>query len=420
MTAPLAASPANSAITPGRVLSVVAVLLILFMILAPQPRTDDSAIFSTYGAGPNGSRALYDALTRLGFRTHRTDGPITAGPDSGSVYVLLHATQPLTASDRAKLVDAVSHGAVLVFTADDEALADSLDFKRTMTAGYYTLDNTTVAGGNPSEPETNDGTRFMFPTPIPVNQVVGTTSRTGGEPFLWIDPRARSPRVIRNTADSTGLATVVLGHAVGHGYAIAIAATDMMVNQAMRDPRPIIAVVRAIRFGCSRVGSGPDCSSIVFDEYHHGYGQHANIVAAIDHALVDTAPGRMMIELIAAALVLLLAYSVRPLAPVARPVVSRRSPLEHVGALAHAYAQIDSRRLGVRRLTRGLRRRHSLGIPVSVPDQVYLSALRSRLPSVESSVDRVAAALSADSHNSPDRFATTGEAFANIERAFPK
>jgi hypothetical protein len=145
------------------------------------------------------------------------------------------------------------------------------------------------------------------------------------------------------------------------------------------------------------------------------------MVAAVQEALTGTPAGRVTLGLVAAALVLLLASGVRPLAPVSVPPVSRRSPLEHVGALAHAYAQVDARSLGASRLVRGLRRRHSLGLPRTLPDDTYLSALRARIPTAAADVDRIAAALaphSSDSSDPSDRFSATGAAVANIERAF--
>jgi hypothetical protein len=162
----------------------------------------------------------------------------------------------------------------------------------------------------------------------------------------------------------------------------------------------------------------PRSNRIIFDEYHHGFGSHADMVAAIERALIETPLGRMTIELVAAALVLLLAFAIRPLAPVPASPVSRRSPLEHVGALAYAYSQVNAKALGTNRLVRGLRRRHPIGLPRSLPDSDYLSALRNRIPAVSSDVDTIVAASAITSSASSDGIAATGAAVANIERAF--
>src|SRR5690606_18488175 len=69
----------------------------------------------------------------------------------------------------------------------------------------------------------------------------------------------------------------------------------------------------------------------------------------------------------------------RPIAPAAAVMVERRSPLEHVQALARAYAQAGSTRLVARRLARGLRRRNAPAAP-GVDDAAFLHALADRHP----------------------------------------
>ena len=77
---------------------------------------------------------------------------------------------------------------------------------------------------------------------------------------------------------------------------------------------------------------------IVFDEYHHGFGTHANTRAVTVRALTRTGAGRTVLQLALAGLLLLLALGVRPVKPQPRHSIERRSALEHVGALARAYA----------------------------------------------------------------------------------
>ncbi len=400
-------------VTPARILSFVAVLLVLFVLLAPQPRSDQSAAFSSYATGAGGSRALYDVLQRLHFDVSRNDQPLTTAPARASVYILLKPAQPLTTSELNRVIGAVARGAILVFTAEDESLADSLGFGLIAPTDFYTLQNATVAGGNPAEPEPADPGRVLG-TVIPINATVGSTTGYRNDPFLWVASRGSAGT---ESTDSTHLPALVRGHRYGRGYVIAIAPSQIVMNQALRFSVTTIAIVRAIRFACATIGSGSPCSTVVFDEYHHGFGKHADMIGTIQRSLAQTAPGRMAIELLAAALVLLLAFAVRPLAPVAARSASRRSPLEHVGALAHAYTRVNAHALGSRRLMRGLRRRHPLGVPMSLPDETYLSALRSRIPSVAEDIDSINTALSADSSATSDNFAASGDAFAKIERA---
>jgi hypothetical protein len=413
---PAGVAPRTSVVTPVRVLSVVAVLIALFIIFAPQPRADAGSMYSSYAAGAGGARALYDVLGRLGFATSRNEKTLTAAPpDTTAAYVLVKPAQPLTAVEQAQLLASVRGGAILIFTADNDDLTDSLGFEPAPPAdGFHTLHRTTVAGGNPPAPTATDA-RAVFQAAFPIAVTVASKSKSGNQAFLWLDPPpfGRSAQL-----DSAQQPTLVLGHRVGRGYAIAIAPAPIVMNQVMRDPRTAIAIVRALQFANTATAAQPRSNMVVFDEYHHGFGTHADMVAAVRDALTGTPVGRVTLGLVGAALVLLLASGVRPLAPVSVPPVSRRSPLEHVGALAHAYAQVDARSLGASRLVRGLRRRHSLGLPRTLPDDTYLSALRTRIPTAAADVDRIAAALAPHSSDPSDRFSATGAAVANIERAF--
>lgn len=400
---------------PVQILSVVAVLLILFIIFAPQEPSDVGTMYSSYAAGAGGTRALYEVLGKVGFTVERNEKPLNSEPDTTSTYVLINPAQPLTVLEQAALLNAVRHGAILVFTIDDDALADSLGFEAVSpTGGFYTMSRMVVAGENPPE-QTNQDPRAVFQTAFPITAVVASRQRNDNQTFLWLRPEKNSKGARLDSAQQSAL---VIGHRVGSGYAIGIAPASIVMNQSVREPRVAIAIVRGIQFASVTLGAQSRSDKVVFDEYHHGFGTHADMVAAVEHALIGTTLGRMTVELIVAALVLLLAYAVRPLAPVAVSPVSRRSPLEHVGALAYAYSQVNAHALGSNRLVRGLRRRHSLGIPRSLPDSEYLSMLRARIPAVSADVDRVLASLATKSSDSSDSFAATGTAIANIERVF--
>ena len=413
-------------ITAVRVLSSVAILLILFVIFAPQDRPDAGPSYSSFATGPGGARALYEVLGRVGFAVARNEKPLTSAPDSTATYVLLSPAQPLTQLERDHLLRAIRSGATFVFTpGDGDPLVDSLGFEPAPPPpGFNILSQTTVAGGNPRPPEKPDPVA-IFQRAYPISVAVAAKAGFHSQPFLWLDAPVPdsahdSAAVAAASVDSTRHPALVLGHRFGRGYVIAIAPAEIVTNQLMHEPHAAIAIVRAIQFATAGLTSAPRSNRVVFDEYHHGFGTHANMVAAVEHGLTATPPGRVTLELIAAALVLLLAYGVRPLPPVPVPHLSRRSPLEHVGALAHAYLQVDARKLGTSRLVHGLRRRHSLGLPASLPDTVYLAAMTIRVPGVTSDVDRILTALAADSHGSSHHFASTNAAIANIERTFKR
>lgn len=414
-TANATPSGSDASNTPIRILVVIAVLLAAFVIFAPQPNDDAGTAFSSYSAGPNGAHAMYDVIGRLGFAVSRNTKSLASPPDSASTFVFIQPAQALSTIEQANLLAAVRRGAILLFTPGGGVLSDSLGFQIVVPSdGFYTLSRTTVTGGNPPEPDIQDP-RVAFQTVTPISMALKPTSKSDNQSFLWLNSRADSGSAPNDSALQPAL---VLGRHFGRGYAIGVAPSTILSNRFVRDPRTAIAVVRALQYANTATALQPRSNRVVFDEYHHGFGTHANVAAAVQNALTDTPLGRATIEIIAAALVLILAFAVRPIAPVSAPLLSRRSPLEHVEALAHAYLQVDARVLGTNRLIHGLRRRHPLGLPRSTPDSVYLSTLRDRLPAASADVDRMLASLAADSSDSSDHFAVTGAAVANIERAF--
>jgi hypothetical protein len=158
----------------------------------------------------------------------------------------------------------------------------------------------------------------------------------------------------------------------------------------------------------------PGARRLVFDEYHQGYGTHVEIVTVVREVLTRTPPGRVLLQIAAAALVLLLAVAPRPVRPVPRTRIERRSPLEHVGALSRAYEQIGATRLAARRLVRGLRRRHPYGAARARTDEEFLEALRTRHAALAPDVQLLAAAIARPLP--PAEFVAAGRAIENIER----
>jgi hypothetical protein len=153
---------------------------------------------------------------------------------------------------------------------------------------------------------------------------------------------------------------------------------------------------------------------VVFAEYHQGFGRHASVTRAVRRALSGTPSGRALLHLLAAGAILLLAISVRPIAPPDRARIERRSPIEHVGALARAYAQVGATRTASRRLIRGLRRRHPIGTYRSATDEEYLSSVAARYPALARDIELLVVATSEP--QTPERFRDVGIAVATIER----
>jgi len=101
--------------------------------------------------------------------------------------------------------------------------------------------------------------------------------------------------------------------------------------------------------------------TVVFDEYVHGFGPSGSLARAVLAWTLASPWGWMGWQLAAAGLIALLAGAVRFGPP--RSVIDRRrrSPLEHVRALATALAAARGAHVAVELIVRGLRRRLSAG-----------------------------------------------------------
>lgn len=374
---------------------------------------------------------MYDVLQRLGYPVRRritsmsasmyasTSANMSVPLDSTATYMVLRPSIPLSAVELNSLLAAVRHGATVVVAGDRGALDDSLGFEiQPVTDGFHTISNTVVAGGSPDRkrspvaPGTSVlGVTAFMAVPISATIALSPDAHVRDTAFMWL---VDSPTYGRDERRPAPARALVLGRTFGRGHAIAVATGDLISNQLLRDGRPAIAIVRAL--GWAR-GQRALASNIVFDEYHHGFGIHADPLAAVQRALVFTPLGRMALQAAVAAIVLIMAVGARPLSPTTSSEFPRRSPIEHVGALAHAYLQVDARRIGTDRLIQGLRRRHPLGVARSLSHDAYLAALRTQLPATVSDVNVVSAAMA---HGSTQQniFATVGVAIANIERSF--
>lgn len=380
--------------TPATVLIGAAFILAFFALLMPPPTEPGGPTLDSRSMALGGARGLYTTLSRLGFPVRRSSTRLTAPLSPHATYVVLAPAIPLTAEETAAILTAVRGGATLLFTSDGGALSDSLQFINDY-ATLHTIGDTRVFGG----PVPRRASPYA---PIPLSESVAikdSAAAARSAAFMWYT---------LNDVAARNVDALVLGRTFGRGHAIAVAPAVILTNQLLRTGPPAVAIVRALEWA----GDGAQ-RPVVFDEYHHGAGIHADPLRAVAYALTSTALGRTALMALTAALVLLASVAWRPITPVHVAAVQRRSPLEHVQALARAYLQTGADRLGAERLVRGLRRRHPLGLPRSVSDRVYLETVRSRLPDAASD-----ASLALDALDRADaaRIVPVRDALARIEQ----
>jgi hypothetical protein len=132
--------------------------------------------------------------------------------------------------------------------------------------------------------------------------------------------------------------------------------------------------------------------------------------------LVSVASGRLLFQMLAAGLVLLLAVAPRLIPPYDPERVERRSPLEHVDALGRAYAQVGATRSAAARLVRGVRRRLAGGAirpGVDASDDAFLDRALRDAPRLAAEVALIKKAL--HSPVSRREFASVGAALEQLE-----
>jgi hypothetical protein len=137
---------------------------------------------------------------------------------------------------------------------------------------------------------------------------------------------------------------------------VAFSATEPLANLSLRESGAAPVFARAV----AALANG---RRVWFDEYHHGYEGNEGTGSATGRFLREHPLGHAFVQLGLAGLALLLLHGRRLGAAVPPPAPRRRSPLEHVEALAGAYRQAGARRTARRLLLAGLARRLGRRVP---------------------------------------------------------
>ncbi|MDB4908240.1 MAG: hypothetical protein JWO05_3024 [Gemmatimonadetes bacterium] len=400
---------------PGIVLSVLAALVLAVALVTPEdaggPRTSDSRL-STNLAGPNGARLLYELSLALGWKSERRTEPDVPA-DSNVIHAVLAPPLRLTAGEAHELLERVRAGAALLFVVEGrDALADSLHVK------WGDGDNYQPAAGIDAGGRADCGGR----------------DRSGAAPMwsdwqphlyrlAWKGPAPAALTVFAEVSGATdnigegepgNRAPAAAGFEYGRGRVVVVSDPDLLRTDVLRvcGWRTDVVAVRMLEFLSAR-GSATPRSRLVFDEYHQGFGSQASTTRAIRTYLFTTASGRALTTLLLAALAWLLVLAPRPLPPTDRTVIERRSPLEHVAALATAYDQVGATRTAVLRLLRGVRRRTQRGTSNNLSDTDFLDWAQERKPALAPDIVIIRQALAQPVPRA--KLASVGEALDRLE-----
>lgn len=384
MTMPVASSPRPPwYLRPGRVLPLLGIVVCGGALLTPEPtsgRAGDSRL-TTFSSGPQGAAGVYAIAQRLGWKVERNVGATAGAVDGSTVAAVLAPVEPLSAAEAHLVLETVRRGGALLLVLPSGSLDDSLHV-RPGRAGVF--------GGRLRDPscptDVPSGLSLWPASDALLNSLRAPMRPPARDTFATIEVGAPSVRRVPSA----------LGIAYGHGRIAIAADPDLLRNDVVRDCRlgADTAFVRMLEFLSG--GASEPRRRVVFDEYHQGEGVHPGTMRAIALYFETTRSGHLFGQLILAGGVLLLAVGPRALVPQDVERVERRSPLEHVEALARAYAQVGATRTAAGGLLRGVRRRTHrarLSVGADQSDRVFLDSVARAMPSLATDVAIIRRAL---------------------------
>jgi hypothetical protein len=404
---------------PAIILPITAALIVLSALVTPQPdagRGGDSRL-TTYSTSPMGGRMFYDLAQRLGWSVEQrrtADWPA----DSNAIIAELDPVVPLRSTDVHELLQRVrGGGALLVMLGPgSHLLADSLHL-RSAPSVFRSKDpnGDRDAEGCAADAKGVFNRRILY-TLWPGDQVTLTQISWRGPKPDSVVPLVETVR--RQIFERSGRSAAI-GFVYGRGRIVASMDPDVLRNDAIRVCKYGLDVgaVRMLDFLSERGGSPPGKNRLIsFDEYHQGFGEQRGTMSAIGGYLVRVASGRVLFQLLAAGLLLLLAAAPRLIPPHDPERIERRSPLEHVDALGRAYAQVGATRSATSRLLRGVRRRlagGSIRPGVDASDDAFLERAQRDAPKLADEITLIKKAL--HSPVSRREFASVGAAIEQLE-----
>ncbi len=343
-----------------------ALLLVLAVVagligLSRERQTDTDGRRSTFLAGPAGARGLAEALTRLGVRVEPWRRPV-ATLDSGpaprtliafvgpSRFLDSHEGRDLSQGRRDLLLAGVGAATAI------RCLGWEVRPRR--------RDSLAVAALGPME------SRGFPPVSVVLRErtlatAVDSSDRADGAPVSCTRPVARTVDTLLRTS---GGQIVALRAGLSDGRTVTLVADDgLFTNRALRE-------TAAGPFALGLVV--PRYDRVVVDEYHHGFDASRSLSGATLDWTLRSPWGWGILQLAVVGVVALLAAGVR-FGPVRAGLQRRRrSPLEHVRALATALAAARGHDVAVGLIVQGLRRRLSrAGHASSGPTRAWLEGL---------------------------------------------
>ncbi|HKW47083.1 MAG TPA: hypothetical protein VJN70_06545 [Gemmatimonadaceae bacterium] len=374
-------------------LAAVLSLIVVAALLMPEVvggRTGDSRL-TTFSTNPQGAKLIFEVASRLGWRVARWTAGGMIEADRRTIIGVLAPVEPLGAVETHNLLEHVRSGAALIYVMNSGTpLDDSLRVKRSVFDGIYEpaaagiAEAPRVAGASDTLQARHYGVAQRDTSKKDDEETEASVECANAQPnggalalwpdqtihlyrFEWAGPRPAGTVVFARASldrsrDSTrGASLAAAGFPEGRGRVVVISDADVLRNDVLRVCRWGIDVVAVRMLEYLSVGEVRR-DHLLFDEYHQGFGTHPGTMRAIFDYLSRAASGHVLLQAMLGGLVLLLALGPRALPAYDAERIERRSPLEHVTALAQAYGRVGGTRTATSRLLRGVRRRVDRGV----------------------------------------------------------
>jgi hypothetical protein len=303
---------------------------------------------STYLTGPAGASAFAEAAARLGVQVERYRRPTTAltlsDSASRAVVAVLGPGMPLTSADARHLLRLPA----------DLLLAGPGAGAAIRCLGYRVVPRLWRDSIRTRSPEDAE----HLPAPRVAAVLAADSARRILDPAAGYDGRRLQCEVPRPSRVDTLLETlrerpVVVRLSYPEGRTVTLVADDgLFRNRTLRRSLAGAFILGLVADRYQRM---------VVDEYHHGYTAAGSLGAAALAWSTRSPWGWMVWQLVGVGMVALIASGVR-FGPVRSAIERRRrSPMEHVRALATTLAASRGHDVAVRLMIQGLRRRLSRG-----------------------------------------------------------
>lgn len=339
----------------GLLVLLLAIIVVLSALAGRQAANDDSGDprASTYVRSPGGLAALYWTLEALDLPVARRTEPLLNADSLRGTLAVVAPYDPLARDEASIVLEHVRRGGTLLYVPTgyeySGAAFDSLGLRPILLPGVNPMLGQDRAA-----------------TPRPHRWTAGVARVAGfRRGFRTSSPALRARGV--ETLLAVDSVPVALTWPLGRGRVIAISDAEPLINAELRESGAAHLLARA--FAEAR-------DTVFFDEYHQGFTGDGSLLGGTMKMVRRFASGPVALQLLAVAALLLLASARRFGAPLLPPPARRRSPLEHVEALAGAYRQAGARRTVRRLLLAGMARRLGRRAP---PDERAAGEMLERL-----------------------------------------